>query len=160
MHGIASARLVNMSNLLKLSSLSWISLSVLLVLMGLFALIVLLWQIRILSGHAMKNADGSTDDWHEQKTHYGIAVADVFVACPACLTGIVLVFINPRAGCYLLALVAFWFVWANIMTTATSLKFERPRLSPAWWLAFPTGIFLGLAYIAWTVVNFDILFSQ
>ena len=26
----------------------------------------------------MKGPDGSLDDWHEQKTHYGIAVADIF----------------------------------------------------------------------------------
>ena len=140
-----------------LSLPSRISLFVLLVLMGLFALLVLVWQIRILRGHAMKNPDGSKDDWHEQKIHFGIAVADVFLSCPACIAGIVLIFISPRLGCYLLALVAFWFVWANIMTTATSLKFERPRLTPAWWLTFPAGIAVGLAYIVWTIVHFDTL---
>ncbi|MGB7115165.1 MAG: hypothetical protein WBD56_03405, partial [Anaerolineales bacterium] len=100
-----------------LSLISQISLYVLLALMGLYALLVWGWQIMILKGKAMKNPDGSSDDWHEQKTHYGIAVADVLLACPACAVGIVLVFVSPRWGFYLLSLVSFWFVWANIMTT-------------------------------------------
>lgn len=108
------------------------SLYLLLILMGLFALLVFGWQVNILRGKAMKNPDGSTDDWHEQKTHYGIAVADVFLACPACFLGILLVFINPRWGYYLLTMVSFWFVWTNIMTTSTSLRFEKLKLNLNW----------------------------
>ena len=141
-----------------LTPISQISLYVLLALMGLFALIVLGWQIMILRGKSMKNADGSVDDWHEQTTHYGMAVADVIVACPICIIGIILVFISPRWGFYLLALVSFWFVWANIMTTATSLRFENPRLSLNWWITFPTGILVGLAFILWTVLHFDAIY--
>ena len=141
-----------------LTPISQISLYVLLALMGLFALIVLGWQIMILRGKSMKNADGSVDDWHEQKTHYGMAVADVIVACPICIIGIILVFISPRWGFYLLALVSFWFVWANIMTTATSLRFENPKLSLSWWITFPTGILVGLAFILWTVLHFDAIY--
>jgi len=58
----------------------------------------------------MPNPDGSVDDWHEQKTHYDIALADVFFACPVGIIGIILVFVFPRWGYYLLALVSFWFV--------------------------------------------------
>jgi hypothetical protein len=108
------------------------SLYLLLILMGLFALLVFGWQVNILRGKAMKNPDGSTDDWHEQKTHYGIAVADVFLACPACFLGILLVFINPRWGYYLSTMVSFWFVWTNIMTTSTSLHFEKLKLNLNW----------------------------
>ena len=61
-------------------------------------------------------------------------------------------------GLFLLAMVAFWFVWANLMTTATSLRFENPKLSPNWWIAFPTGILVGLAYILWTFVHFDSIY--
>ena len=132
---------------------SQISLYVLLALMGLYALIVLGWQIMVFKGRSMRNPDGSADDWHEEKTHYGIAVADVFLACPACLAGIALVFASPRWGLYLLTMVSFWFVWANTMTTATSLRFERPRLSLSWWLTFPGGILVGLAYVLWTILN-------
>ncbi len=109
----------------------------------------------VLKGKAMKNPDGSVDDWHEQKTHYGMAFADVFLACPATIVGIVLVFVSPRWGYYLLALVSFWFVWANIMTTATSLRFEKPRINLVWFITFPFGSLLGLAYIVWTLVHFD-----
>jgi len=112
----------------ELSITSQISLYVLLVSLGIYVLLVGGWQIKVLRGEAMKNPDGSKDDWHEQKTHYGIAVADLFLACPAGIVGIILVFIAPRWGHYLLALVSFWFIWANIMTTATSLRFENPKI--------------------------------
>lgn len=68
------------------------------------------WQIKVLRGAAMRNPDGSVDDWHEQKTHYGIAFADVFLACPAGIVGILLIFIAPRGEYYLLGLERFWFV--------------------------------------------------
>ena len=106
----------------------------------------------------MTAPDGSSDDWHEQKTHYGIAVADLFLACPAGLIGIVLVFVSPRWGFYLLALVSFWFLWANIMGTATSLRFENPKLTLSWWIVFPTGSIVGLLYILWTVVHFETIY--
>ena len=75
---------------------SQISLYVLLALIGLFALLVFGWQIMILRGKSMQNPDGTSDDYHEQKTHYGIAFADVFLACPASFVAIVLVFISPH----------------------------------------------------------------
>ena len=103
----------------ELSLPSLVSFYVLLTLIGLFALLVWGWQIKVLQGKAMQNPDGTSDDWHEQKTHFGIAFADVFLACPASIAGIILVFITPRWGHYLLALVSFWFVWANTMTTST-----------------------------------------
>ena len=106
---------------------SQISLYVLLTLMGLYSLLIFGWQIMILRGKTMQNPDGTSDDYHEQKTHFGIAFADVFLACPTCFAAIALVFINPRWGFYLLAMVSFWFVWANIMGTVTSLKFENPN---------------------------------
>jgi hypothetical protein len=105
----------------------------------------------------MTNPDGSVDSWHEQKTHYGIAFADVFFACPANAIAIVLVFVSPRWGTYLLAMAGFWWVWANIMTTSTSLRFEQPKITLAWLIVFPTGILIGLATIAWTVVHFNVI---
>lgn len=113
----------------NLTTLYQISLYVLLGTMGLYSLMVFVWQIVILKGKAMKNADGSFDNWHEQKTHYGIAFADVILACPVNIIGIVLVFIEPRWGHYLLGLVSFWWVWANVMATATSLRFEKPKMT-------------------------------
>jgi hypothetical protein len=89
---------------------SQLSLYVLVALLALYFLLLWGWQFMILRGKAFKNPDGSVDDWHEQKTHYGIAFADVFVACPASIAGIVLVFLSPRWGYYLLALVSFWWV--------------------------------------------------
>ena len=142
----------------ELSLLSQIILYLLMALIGLYTLLVEGWQVMILKGKAMKNADGSSDDWHKQKTHYGIAFADVFLTGPASIAGIVLVFVSPRWGYYLLALVSFWFVWANIMTTATSLRFEKPKINLNWFMTTPFGILVGLAYIAWTVVHFDTIY--
>lgn len=128
--------------------------------MALFALIVWGLQIMILRGGRFKNPDGSADDWHEQKTHYGIAFADTFLACPASIVGIILVFITPRWGYYLLALAGFWWVWGNVMTTATSLRFHKPRINLMWFISFPFGALLGLGYLVWTVIHFDIIFSR
>ncbi len=98
------------------------------------------------------------DDWHEQKIFYGISFADVFLACPASIAGIILVFLAPRWGFYLLALVSFWFLWANIMTTATSLRFEKPKITVQWIIVFPLGSVVGLAYIIWSVLHFEIIY--
>jgi hypothetical protein len=142
----------------ELPLLSRITLYALLALIGVYTLLILFWQVKVLKGKAMKNPDGSSDDWHQQKSHYGIAFADLFLACPAGIAGILLVLISPRWGYYLLALVSFWFVWTNTMTTATSLRFEKPRITLNWFIVFPSGILLGLAYIAWTIVHFDIIY--
>jgi len=142
----------------ELSLLSQISLYVLLAFIGLFTVLILVWQVQVLKGKAMKNPDGSLDDWHEQKTHYGIAFADLFLFCPFSISGIVLVFLRPQWGYYLLALVSFLLVWGNMMTTATSLRFENPTLNLQWFFTFPLGALVGLAYLVWTVVHFDIIF--
>jgi hypothetical protein len=141
-----------------LSLPSQIILYVLMFFLGLYTLLIFGWQIMVLMGKTMQNPDGSADDWRQQKTHYGIAVADVFLACPASIAAIVLVFASPRWGFYLLALVSVWFVWANIMTTATSLRFEKPRLTLYWWFVFPGGFIVGLTTIVWTVVHFDAIY--
>jgi hypothetical protein len=141
-----------------LSPLSQITLYVLLALIGLLSLIILGWQIQVLRGKAMKNPDGSADDWHEQKIFYGIAIADIFLACPMSIAGIVLVFVSPRWGFYLLTWTSFWFVWANTMTTATSLRFEKPKLTLSWFIVFPFGALVGLAYFIWTLVHFDAIY--
>lgn len=146
--------------IIMLSSLARVSLYALLVVMGLLSLLVWSWQLMVIKGKAMKNPDGSFDNWHEQKSHYGMAVADVFLACPLNVLGIVLVFLSPRWGYYLLALVSFWWVWANTMTTATSLRFEKPRITCMWFITFPFGILVGAAYIAWTILNFDTIYLR
>ena len=142
----------------ELSLVSQISLYVLMALIGVYTLLVGVVQVMVLKGKAMKNPDGSSDNWHEQKTHYGIAFADLVLACPVSIVGIVLVFVAPRWGYYLLALVSFWFVWANTMTTATSLRFEKPNINLNWFLVFPFGILVGLTYLVWTFINFDIIY--
>jgi hypothetical protein len=117
------------------------------------------WQIKVLLGKSMKNPDGSNDDWHEQKLFYGVALADISIAIPVTFIGIVLIFFGLRIGYYLTGLGAFWFLWANTMTTATSLRFEKPRISINWFMVFPFGAIIGLAYIVWTLIHFETVFS-
>ena len=127
--------------------------------MGLICLVIWIWQFRVLKGRAMKNPDGSYDDWHEQKTLFGIAFADLFITCPVNIAGIVFVFVSPRWGYYLLALVSFWWIWANTMTTSTSLRFEKPKITLHWIIVFPFGILVGLAFIVWTIVHFNTIYA-
>jgi hypothetical protein len=135
------------------------SLYVLLGIMGLINLILWGWQIQVLKGKPIKNPDGSVDSWNEQKILYGMAVADIWIACPVTLAGIVLVFVWPRWGFYVLAMVAFWWVWSNTMTTATSLRFEKPKITLNWIIVFPFGILVGLALIVWTILHFNFCFA-
>ena len=144
----------------ELSIVSQIYLDVLIFLMGAMAAIIFFWQINVLRGKEIKNADGSVDSWQEQKIFYGMAVADLIFACPVTMMAIVLVFLQPLWGYFLLALVSFWLVWANIMTTATSLRFEKPKISLYWFISFPFGILLGVAYIIWLIFHFNIIYGH
>lgn len=144
----------------ELSTASRITLYLLLALIGILTLVIWWVQAGVLRGRAFKNPDGSVDDWHEQRIFYGISFADVFLACPVSVTGIVLVFLFPRWGYYLLALVSFWLLWANTMTTATSLRFEKPKITLLWLIVYPLGSIAGLGYIVWTLVHFDTIYLR
>ena len=127
--------------------------------MGVLGLMVGWLQSRVLRGGVYHNPDGSNDDWHEQSVFYGIALADVFVSCPVNTAGVVMAFAGLRVGFYLLALASFWWVWANVMTTAISLKFHKPKITANWFFTFPLGALIGLAYILMTLVHFDALYA-
>lgn len=144
----------------ELSSISKVILYVLLGFMAIYTVILYVAQVMVLKGKQFKNPDGSVDDWHEQKTHWGIAFADITIACPANIAAFVLIFIYPHWGFYLLALASFWWIWANVMTTATSLRFFNPRFTLMWFIAFPSGAILGIAYIIWTFLHFDLIYMQ
>jgi hypothetical protein len=142
-----------------LSLATQLSLYVLVALLGLYNVLLWGWQFMVLRGKAYKNPDGSVDDWHEQKTHYGIAFADVFLSCPVGIAGVILTLLGSRWGIYLLALDSFFFLWANIMTTAVSLRFAKPKINFMWFMAFPFGAILGLAFLVWTFVHFDSVYQ-
>jgi hypothetical protein len=131
-----------------------------LLLMGLMAVIVWPWQLLVLKGRAMKNPDGTADDWHEQKVFYGLAVADLAVAVPVTLTGIILIFWGWGLGYYLTGLASFWMVYANVMTTANSLRFEKPQITLLWFFTFPLGAILGAVYFLWSLVYFEEIFRK
>jgi hypothetical protein len=114
-------------------------------LISFYALVLLWWQLKVLRGGRMENPDGSADTWAEQRSHFGMAVADVFFACPMSILAVVLSIVAPRVGLYLLGAVGFWFMWANIMGTATSLRFYSPKLTINWWITFPSGVAVGLS---------------
>ena len=144
---------------MEIPLISRIILYLIIVVFGLLAIVVFGWQLMVLRGKSMKNADGSVDDWHEQKLFYGMALADITIAVPLTLTGIVLIFVGSRVGYYLTGLASFWFLWANIMTTVTSLRFEKPKISLNWFFVFPFGALIALAYIVWTLIHFNTIFS-
>ena len=134
---------------------SQVTLCVLLVFIGLYSVLIFAWQIMVLKGRSIRNPDGSVDDWHEQKIFFGVAFADIFVACPAAFAGITMILVGFRGGFFLLSLVGFWFVWANTMTTVNSLRFEKPKITLSWLFTFPAGILVGAGYLLWIIVHYE-----
>ena len=143
---------------MEIPLISKIILYIIIVLFGLICIPLFRWQILVLRGKSMKNPDGSVDDWHEQKLFYGIALADITIAIPVTFIGIVLIFVGWRIGYYLTGLASFWFLWTNIMGTATSLRFEKPKISLNWFIVFPFGAIVALAYIIWSLIYFQEIF--
>lgn len=148
-----------MSVIAELPGISRILLYILLTLIALITAIVFAAQLGCVRGKPFENPDGTKDDWKEQKLFYGIAWADILVACPVSFSGLILVFLNPRPGFFLMGMVSFWFVWANVMTTITSLRFESPRITPQWFVVFPMGTLVGLGFLIWTFVHFRVVFG-
>jgi hypothetical protein len=148
-----------MIGLEALPASSRITLYVILALIGFLTLIVGWAQAGCIRGRPFQNPDGTADDWREQKIFYGMAWADLVVACPLSLIGLAMVFTAPRLGFFLLGGVSVWFLWANVMTTVTSLRFEKPRITLQWLVVFPFGFFVGLAYLAWILIHFETVFG-
>ena len=143
---------------MEIPLISNIVLYTIIILFGLMCLILLPWQVNVLRGKSMKNPDGSVDDWHEQKVFYGIALADITIAIPVTFIGIVLIFVGWQIGYYITGLASFWFLWANVMTTATSLRFEKPKITLMWFIVYPFEAILALAYIIWSLIYFQEIF--
>ncbi len=148
-----------MSGVAEFPLLPRVILFALLILMGLFTCIVCWAQIGCIRGKPFKNPDGTKDDWGEQRIFYGIAWADILFACPLTFLALSLIFLAPRWGFFFMGMVSFWFLWANLMTTITSLRFEKPKITIEWLVVFPLGAVLGLSFLAWTVVNFQLIFG-
>ncbi len=147
-----------MTQTLSLPSL--VNLYFMLAIMALYLIPLCYWQLMVLRGQRMENPDGSVDDWHLQRIHYGMAFADLFIAIPVNIVGIILVFVSPLWGYYTLALVSFWWLWAGVMATSTSLRFEKPKINLVWFLVFPFGALLGTCYIIWTIVHFELIYTM
>ncbi len=148
-----------MNELEALSATSRFTLYLLLGLIGLLSVIIGWAQLGIIRGKPFENPDGTADDWREQKIFYGIALADLTVACPLSFVSLALTFTAPRLGLFLLAGVSVWLVWSNVMTTATSLRFEKPRITIEWLIVFPFGMAVGVAYLVWILLHFDAIYS-
>jgi hypothetical protein len=143
----------------QLSVASQITLYIILAAIAVFTLLVLVAQIGIVRGKPFENPDGTKDDWREQKVFYGIAWADILVACPVSFAALILIFTASHWGFYTMGMVSFWFVWTNVMTTVTSVRFEKPRVTFQWIIVFPLGTVIGLAFIVWTLTHFDTIYS-
>jgi hypothetical protein len=115
------------------------------------------WQLQVFRGRRMKSPDESFDDWHDQPLCYGIALADMTISVPAALLATVLMIRDAAVGFFLYGAVAFWSLWVNLVTTAVSLRFHRPRPTFFWIFAYPFQVALALAYLVWLLVHFRVL---
>ncbi|MHA2103634.1 MAG: hypothetical protein ACW981_09405 [Candidatus Hodarchaeales archaeon] len=145
--------------MIELELFSLITLYVLLILFGLFTLILSWFQFNVFRGKAMDNPDGSVDDWHEQKILYGMSFADFVIIIPISIISFILILVNSLWGYYLLGLVSFWYIWVNTAFTITSLRFEKPKITFSWIIAYPFGTVLGLGYFIWLISHLEIMLS-
>ncbi len=136
-----------------LSLFSLITLYTLLAFIGVLSLLILGFQVQVFRGKRMPNPDGSADDWHEQKIFYGIALADIVFACPLGFAVVALVAMDSQWGFFLLPAHGFYFLWANTMTTTTSLRFHNPQFTLMWFIVFPLGILVGAATLLWSAIH-------
>lgn len=139
-----------------LSSLSVFTLYILLAFIGVLSLLILWFQINVFRGKRMPNPDGSADDWHEQEIFYGIAVADILFACPLGFAAVLLILSGSPWGFFVLPMHGFYFLWANTMTTVTSLRFHNPKFTLMWFIVFPLGILVGAATLLWSALHFGV----
>ena len=139
-----------------LSSLSVFTLYILLAFIGVLSLLILWFQINVFRGKRMPNPDGSADDWHEQEIFYGIAVADILFACPLEFAAVLLILSGSPWGFFVLPMHGFYFLWANTMTTVTSLRFHNPKFTLMWFIVFPLGILVGAATLLWSALHFGV----
>ncbi len=128
----------------------------LLAFIGVLSIIILWFQIRVLRGERMPNPDGSADDWHEQKIFYGMSLADIVLACPLGFMVVALVLLGSPWGLFILPVHGFYFLWANTMTTATSLRFHSPKFTLMWFIVFPMGAIVGAATLIWSGIHFSL----
>jgi hypothetical protein len=145
-----------------MNDLSLASLVSLYILVGLLAftfIVLWWWQTQVIKGRSMDNPDGSVDDWHDQEILYGMAFADIFIAIPIAILSVILILLGLKWGFYLLALVSFFYLWINTVTTVTSLKFHKPKITLNWFIVFPFGAILGFAFLVWTIIHFDIIYT-
>lgn len=133
--------------------LSQVTLYVLLAFIGVLTLLIPGFQIQVFRGRRMPNPDGSADDWHEQRIFYGIAVADIVLAWPLGIAVVALAAMGSPWGFVLLPAHGFYVLWANTVTTATSLRFHSPKFTLMWFIVFPLGAIVGAATLVWTAVH-------
>ena len=48
--------------------------------------------------------------------------------------------------------IRIWLLWANLMTTSTSLRFLNPKITLSWIVVYPFGIVLGLSAVVLTLL--------
>ena len=142
-----------------LSLTSQITLYALLAFIGVLSFVILLFQIQVYRGKRMPNPDGSADDWHEQEIFYGMVIADILLACPLGFAVVALILTGSPWGLILLPVHGFYFLWANTMTTATSLRFHKPKFTPIWFIVFPFGALVGAATLVWSAVHLTLINS-
>jgi hypothetical protein len=82
------------------------------------------------------------------------------VAIPITLAALIMIFTAPRWGFYTMGLVSFWFMWTNVMTSVTSLRFAKPRITLRWIIVFPLGSVIGLAFVIWMLAHFDTIYGM
>ena len=107
------------------------------------------WQIMVLLGNPMANPDGTVDTIAEPLT-FGFALADLAIAIPVAILGIVGMLLHKKWGLILSAMFTLFLFYMNFAGTAASLwgsGFDVITLE--WLLLYPAGCVVAIAFWIW-----------
>ncbi|MCP4231284.1 MAG: hypothetical protein GY771_14200 [bacterium] len=107
------------------------------------------WQIMVLLGNPMANPDGTVDTIANPLT-FGFALADLALAIPVAILGIVGMLLQKKWGLFLSAMFTFLMFYMHFAVTASSLwggGFDVITLE--WLLLFPSGCVIAVIFWIW-----------
>ncbi len=128
---------------------AYIGLLIVILLFAAYIIVLGYWQVMVVLGNPMANPDGTVDTIAEPLT-FGFVLADLAVAIPIGILGIIGMLLQKKWGLILSAMFSFFLFYMNVAGTAASLwGGGTDVITLEWLLIYPSGCVVGLAFWIW-----------